>query len=116
MNVTATKIKRNFGKYLLLAQTEVVIITKHSKEVGRLIRKSSYEKPSFLKLKGIIPKKWMKKLCCKKGPNHYEGDIETNVLIDFLSNRKGSIEAKTILLVSYSGLINGCVSAKMVLD
>ncbi|NJD01092.1 MAG: type II toxin-antitoxin system Phd/YefM family antitoxin [Ruminiclostridium sp.] len=36
IKVTATEVKNNFGKYIRLAAKEDIIITKNSKEVGRL--------------------------------------------------------------------------------
>ena len=55
MLITATELKRNLGKYLLLAATEDVYITKNGKVVAKLSNpqqdRADIAKPLF----GILP-------------------------------------------------------------
>ena len=55
MRVASTDVKNNFGKYLELASSQEIIITKNGSAVARLI--GIKETASFLtdKLVGIVP-------------------------------------------------------------
>ena len=60
--ITATELKENLGKYLLLAQTEDIAITKNGKTTARLIsakspRSTADIKPveSISELFGMLP-------------------------------------------------------------
>ena len=61
--ITATELKENLGKYLVLAQTEDIEITKNGKSVVRLVSTAPREttKPikSVRELFGILPKDGM---------------------------------------------------------
>ena len=42
ISVTATELKMNLGKYLMLAETEDVFITKNGKVIAKLDRQVNY--------------------------------------------------------------------------
>lgn len=43
MEITATELKKNLGKYLELAETEDVLITKNGKIIARLVKPDDIE-------------------------------------------------------------------------
>jgi len=53
--VTSTEIQNNFGKYLELAKTQEVVITKNGSAVARLVGIKLKEKSLSERLRGIIP-------------------------------------------------------------
>ena len=56
MVVTSTAVKNSFGKYLELASTQEIIITKNGTAVARLVgTKLQKEKSLSEQLRGIIP-------------------------------------------------------------
>lgn len=55
MIVTATEFKTNFGKYLELATTQDVFITKNGKKIARLTSPSINKLSVLDDLVGIIP-------------------------------------------------------------
>lgn len=56
MTVTATEFKVNLGKYLLLAKTQDIYISKNGKKIAKLTT-PDYDKLNVLdSLVGIIPK------------------------------------------------------------
>lgn len=55
MIVTATEFKTNFGKYLELATTQDVFITKNGKNIARLTSPSINKLSVLDSLVGIIP-------------------------------------------------------------
>ena len=55
MSVTATEFKMNLGKYLMLAETEDVFITKNGKVVAKLTNPNANRVEMAKSLFGIIP-------------------------------------------------------------
>lgn len=55
MSVTATEFKMNLGKYLMLAETEDVFITKNGKVVAKLTNPNADRVEMAKSLFGIIP-------------------------------------------------------------
>ena len=55
MSVTATELKMNLGKYLLLAESEDVYITKNGKVVAKLTNPNADMVDIAKSLVGIIP-------------------------------------------------------------
>lgn len=55
MSVTATEFKMNLGKYLMLAETEDVFITKNGKVVAKLANPNANRVEMAKSLFGIIP-------------------------------------------------------------
>lgn len=55
MSVTATELKMNLGKYLMLAETEDVFITKNGKIVAKLTNPNSDRVEIAKSLFGVIP-------------------------------------------------------------
>lgn len=55
MSVTATEFKMNLGKYLMLAETEDVFITKNGKVVAKLTNPNAERVEMAKSLFGIIP-------------------------------------------------------------
>jgi len=55
MSITATELKVNLGKYLLLAETEDVFITKNGKVVAKLTNPYQDKVEIAKSLFGIIP-------------------------------------------------------------
>ena len=55
MSVTATELKMNLGKYLLLAESEDVYITKNGKVVAKLTNPNADRVEIAKSLVGIIP-------------------------------------------------------------
>ncbi len=55
MSVTATEFKMNLGKYLMLAETEDVFITKNGKVVAKLTNPNADRIAMAKSLFGIIP-------------------------------------------------------------
>ncbi|MBD5465011.1 MAG: type II toxin-antitoxin system prevent-host-death family antitoxin [Lachnospiraceae bacterium] len=56
MSVTATELKNNLGKYLLLSATEDVFITKNGKVVAKLTNPYQDRVQTAKSLFGILPK------------------------------------------------------------
>lgn len=56
MSVTATELKNNLGKYLLLSATEDVFITKNGKVVAKLTNPYEDRVKTVKSLFGILPK------------------------------------------------------------
>ncbi len=55
MSITATELKQNLSKYLLLAASEDVLITKNGKVVAKLSNPYTDKLNIVESLKGIIP-------------------------------------------------------------
>lgn len=55
MSITATELKMNLGKYLLLSQTEDIYITKNGKVVAKLTNPNQDRVDIAKYLFGIIP-------------------------------------------------------------
>ena len=56
MSITATELKNNLGKYLLLSATEDVFITKNGKIVAKLTNPYQDRVETAKSLFGILPK------------------------------------------------------------
>jgi len=54
MTITATEFKTNLGKYLDLAATEDIIITKNGKKIGRLTGDATAKLDALDSISGII--------------------------------------------------------------
>ncbi len=55
MSVTATELKKNLGKYLVLAATEDVFITKNGKVIAKLVSTKKDRVDGMKSLFGCIP-------------------------------------------------------------
>ncbi len=55
MLITATELKSNIGKYLALASTNTITITKNGKEVAKLTGVAADRLAALDKLVGIVP-------------------------------------------------------------
>lgn len=55
MSITATELKLNLGKYLLLSQTEDIYITKNGKVISKLSNPNQDRVADMKSLFGIIP-------------------------------------------------------------
>ncbi|MCH5324302.1 MAG: type II toxin-antitoxin system prevent-host-death family antitoxin [Eubacterium sp.] len=55
MSITATELKTNLGKYLMLAETEDVFITKNGKVIAKLTNPNVNRLEMAKSLLGIIP-------------------------------------------------------------
>lgn len=55
MSITATELKMNLGKYLLLAETEDIYITKNGKVVAKLSNPNQDRVDIARSLFGVIP-------------------------------------------------------------
>lgn len=55
MSITATELKQNLGKYLLLAETEEIFITRNGKVVAKLSNPYQDRVDIAKSLFGIIP-------------------------------------------------------------
>lgn len=55
MSVTATELKMNLGKYLMLAETEDVFITKNGKVIAKLTNPNADRVKIARSLFGVIP-------------------------------------------------------------
>ena len=55
MSITATELKQNLGKYLLLSATEDVYITKNGKVVAKLTNPNQNRVDTARSLFGILP-------------------------------------------------------------
>ena len=55
MSITATELKQNLGKYLLLSATEDVYITKNGKTVAKLTNPNQNRVDTARSLFGILP-------------------------------------------------------------
>ena len=56
MSITATELKNNLGKYLLLSATEDILITKNGKVVAKLVNPYQNRVETAKSLFGILPK------------------------------------------------------------
>lgn len=56
MSITATELKNNLGKYLLLSATEDILITKNGKVVAKLVNPHQNRVDTAKSLFGILPK------------------------------------------------------------
>ena len=55
MSITATELKMNLGKYLLMAETEDIYITKNGKTIAKLTNPNQDRVDIAKSLFGIIP-------------------------------------------------------------
>ena len=55
MSITATELKNNLGKYLLLSATEDIFITKNGKVVAKLVNPYQNKVEIAKSLFGILP-------------------------------------------------------------
>lgn len=55
MSITATELKSNLGKYLLLAMTEDILITQYGKVVAKLTRPFQDRMEIAESLFGVLP-------------------------------------------------------------
>lgn len=55
MSITATELKMNLGKYLMLAETEDVFITKNGKVIAKLTNPNADRVEMAKSLFGVIP-------------------------------------------------------------
>lgn len=55
MSITATELKRNLGKYLLLAETEDIYITRNGKTIAKLSNPYQDRVDTAKSLFGILP-------------------------------------------------------------
>ena len=55
MSITATELKNNLSKYLLLAATEDILITKNGKVVAKLVNPYQNRVETAKSLFGILP-------------------------------------------------------------
>lgn len=56
MSITATELKNNLGKYLLLSATEDIYITKNGKVIAKLTNPNQDRVDMATSLFGILPK------------------------------------------------------------
>ncbi len=56
MSITATELKNNLGKYLLLSATEDIYITKNGKVVAKLVNPHQNRVEIAKSLFGVLPK------------------------------------------------------------
>lgn len=56
MSITATELKNNLGKYLLLSETEDIFITKNGKVIAKLTNPHQDRVETAKSLFGILPK------------------------------------------------------------
>lgn len=56
MSITATELKNNLGKYLLLSATEDILITENGKVVAKLVNPHQNRVDTAKSLFGILPK------------------------------------------------------------
>lgn len=56
MSITATELKKNLGKYLVLSATEDIFITKNGKVVAKLTNPYQDRVETAKSLFGILPK------------------------------------------------------------
>ncbi len=56
MSITATELKNNLGKYLILSATEDILITKNGKVVAKLTNPYQDRVETAKSLFGILPK------------------------------------------------------------
>lgn len=56
MSVTATELKQNLGKYLLLSEQEDIYITKNGKVIAKLTNPHQNRVETAKSLFGILPK------------------------------------------------------------
>ena len=55
MSITATELKMNLGKYLLMAETEDIYITKNGKTIAKLTNPNQDRVDIAKSIFGIIP-------------------------------------------------------------
>ena len=56
MSITATELKKNLGKYLLLSATEDILITKNGRVIAKLTNPHQNRVDVAKSLFGILPK------------------------------------------------------------
>lgn len=56
MSITATELKQNLGKYLLLSEQEDIYITKNGKVIAKLTNPHQNRVETAKELFGILPK------------------------------------------------------------
>ena len=56
MSITATELKKNLGKYLMLSATEDVFITKNGRVVAKLTNPHQNRVDTAKSLFGVLPK------------------------------------------------------------
>ena len=56
MSITATELKQNLGKYLLLSAKEDILITKNGKTIAKLTNPNQNRVNTAMSLFGILPR------------------------------------------------------------
>ena len=114
MSVTATELKNNLGKYLLLSATEDIFITKNGKVVAKLTNPYQDRVETAKSLFGILPidadVDGTKR--DRLGAKQMKVLIDTNVIVDALTSREPWKEsAEKIFLMTATQVMEAYITA-----
>lgn len=114
MSVTATELKNNLGKYLVLSATEDIFITKNGKVVAKLTNPYQDRVETAKSLFGILPidadVDGTKR--DRLGAKQMKVLIDTNVIVDALTSREPWKEsAEKIFLMTANQVMEAYITA-----
>ena len=119
MSVTATELKNNLGKYLVLSATEDIFITKNGKVVAKLTNPYQDRVETAKSLFGILPidadVDGTKR--DRLGAKQMKVLIDTNVIVDALTSREPWKEsAEKIFLMTANQVMDAYITASSATD
>ena len=119
MSITATELKNNLGKYLILSATEDIFITKNGKIIAKLTNPDQDRVETAKSLFGILPKDvdLEEAKAERLGAKQMKILVETNVVIDALTGREPWNEsAEKIFLLGANHIMDMYITASSATD
>ena len=118
MSITATELKSNLGKYLLLAATEDIFITRNGKVVAKLSNPHQDRVDIAKSLFGILPADvTLEEAKGRKAEPDMRAVIDTCVIVDALQSREPFCkDAQSIFLLCANRQFEGFLTAKAITD
>ena len=119
MSITATELKNNLGKYLLLSATEDIFITKNGKVIAKLTNPHQDRVDVAKSLFGILPKDADLERARAERLAEIQMKIlvDTNVIIDALTSREPWKEsAEKIFIMAANHIMDMYITASSATD
>ena len=119
MSITATELKNNLGKYLMLSATEDIFITKNGKVIAKLTNPYQDRVETAKSLFGILPKDvdLEEAKAERLGAKQMKILVDTNVVIDALTGREPwNKSAEKIFLLGANHIMDMYITASSATD
>ena len=119
MSITATELKNNLGKYLILSATEDIFITKNGKIIAKLTNPYQDRVETARSLFGILPKDvdLEEAKAERLGAKQMKILVDTNVVIDALTGREPwNKSAEKIFLLGANHIMDMYITASSATD